>query len=299
MSSNLFIRRKFPAKISVLFFVISVFGFSALSGFSKDADSKTEHQPIVEELTGLLEAKPELKKVLEESVRKAGRPDIQTLAAYCNFLDEWVTAIPNAKDWLPRRLDFYYIIANSPDNKLQKDPVFQQWVHKFVDNLGSFLDTPESAKSLETFYADPAYHIDDYMKAPGGWLTFNQFFARHVKPGKRPIDDPGNDRIIVSPADSVFQGQWKINENSEVTTKGLKWSVIKLLDGSPYQDRFKGGIFIHSYLSPHDYHRFHVPVRGVVKEVRNIPGKVVLDVFKKEDGSLAVRDEFGYQFTQE
>jgi len=36
---------------------------------------------------------------------------------------------------------------------------------------------------------------------------FSQFFARHVKPGKRPIDGPGDDNVIVSPADSVFHGQ--------------------------------------------------------------------------------------------
>ncbi len=55
---------------------------------------------------------------------------------------------------------------------------------------------------------------------------------------------------------------------------------------------------MHSYLSAHDYHRFHVPVRGVVREVRKIPGQVILDVIKKEDGSLDMIDGTGYQFTQ-
>lgn len=110
-----------------------------------------------------------------------------------------------------------------------------EWTLQFAKDWGSFLDTTESAKELETFYTDPIYHIDDYVKAPSGWLTFNQFFARHVKPGKRPIDGLCDDSVIVSPADSVFQGQWKIDEDSEITVKGLKWSVHKLLDGSPFK----------------------------------------------------------------
>ena len=175
----------------------------------------------------------------------------------------------------------------------------QQWTLKFIKDWGNFLDTTESAKGLETFYTDPIYHIDDYFRGPSGWLTFNQFFARHVKPGKRPIDGLCGDSVIVSPADSVFQGQWKIDEDSQITVKGVKWSVHKLLDGSPFQDRFKGGIYMHSYLSAHDYHRFHVPVRGVVREVRKIPGKVILDVIKKEDGSLDMTDGDTYQFTQD
>jgi phosphatidylserine decarboxylase len=81
--------------------------------------------------------------------------------------------------------------------------------------------------------------------------------------------------------------------------KGLTWSVIELLDGSPYQDKFREGVFTHSFLNVNDYHWYHVPVGGVVKEVRKIPGKVTLDVIKKPDGSLDIVDGTGYQFTQD
>ena len=48
-----------------------------------------------------------------------------------------------------------------------------------------------------------------------------------------------------------------------------------------------------------DYHRYHVPVGGAVKEVGNIHGKVYLDVIKKPDGSLYPVDGDTYQFAQE
>jgi len=300
MQKNLSIRQKFLVKLGVILLIFAVSGAlaQAASGTSS-GDTNMKHQPIVEELIRILEVKPELKEALEESIAKAGRLDAPTLTAYYQFLDEMVVMIPTERNLLPKLLEFYYLIDQSPQGKLQKDDLFQQWTLQFAEDWGNFLDTTESAKGLETFYTDPIYQIDDYMKAPSGWLTYNQFFARHVKPGKRPIDDLCDDSVIVSPADSVFQGQWEIDEDSEITTKGLKWSVHELLDGSPFQDKFKGGTFIHMFLNVNDYHRNHVPVRGVVREVRNIPGRVILDVIKKEDGSLDVMDGTGYQFTQD
>lgn len=299
MQKKLSIGRKFLLGVAVVLLILVVSVFSALTASgASSGDTNMKHQPIVEELIRILEVKPELKGVLEESITKAERLDAPTLAAYYEFLDEMVTMIPTERNLLPKCLEFYYLIDQSPQGKLQKDDLFQQWTLKFIKDWGNFLDTTESAEGLETLYTDPIYQIDDYMKAPSGWLTFNQFFARHVRPGKRPIDGLWDDSVVVSAADSVFHGEWDIDEDSQITVKGVEWSIHQLLDGSPFQDRFTGGMYMHSYLSAHDYHRFHVPVRGVVREVRNIPGRVILDVIKKEDGSLDMTDGNTYQFTQ-
>ena len=105
------------------------------------------------------------------------------------------------------------------------------------------MDTPAWATRVSSFMALPNWHIDDYIADPSGWMTFNQFFAREVKPGKRPITEPWADKAIMSPADSVFEGAWKIDANSTVTVKGVSWRIAKLLEGSPYQDAFKNGIY--------------------------------------------------------
>ena len=135
--------------------------------------------------------------------------------------------------------------------------------------------------------------------APSGWLTFNQFFAREIKPGKRPIADPRDDSVIVSPADAVFKGSWRIEDDSSLVVKGVNWPIAQLLDGSPYKDEFRNGIYTHSFLYVDDYHRFHTPVAGEVKEIRNVHGRVYLDVIRGEDGELSVMDGESYQFNQE
>jgi phosphatidylserine decarboxylase len=261
--------------------------------------AKSEHQPIVDELIALLKSRPDLADALRESIRNAARPDVANLSQYYTFLNGMVTLIPTDRNLNTYVLKFYYLIDLSTGGVLQVDESFQRWSHKFAEDWGAFLDTTESAAGIAGFCSDPRFHIEDYYVTPSGWLTFNQFFARQVRPGKRPVDGLRDDSIIVSPADSVFQGQWPINSDSKIMAKGLRWSVIDLLDGSPYQDRFRGGVFTHSFLNINDYHWFHVPVAGVVREVRKIPGKATMDVIRKPDGSLDIVDGTGYQFTQD
>ncbi|MCB1699987.1 MAG: phosphatidylserine decarboxylase, partial [Halioglobus sp.] len=70
-------------------------------------------------------------------------------------------------------------------------------------------------------------------------------------------------------------------------------------------DRFRGGIFTHSFLNSIDYHRWHSPVQGQVLETRIIQGQTYLDIAVDqvlEDGKpvnhLSALDGTGYQFVQ-
>lgn len=260
---------------------------------------QTVNQPIVAELVALLEKRPDLSRALMESITKAGRPGIDTLERYFAFLNAMVVMIPMDRDLNSHILKFYYLINLSPGGLLQADKPFLEWTRKFAEDWGVFLDTPESAAGIESFMTNPAYRMADYLVPAGGWRTFNEFFARGVRPGLRPVDGAGDDNVIVSPADSAYQGQWPISEHSRITAKGWKWPVRELLAGSPHQERFSGGVFAHSFLDVNDYHRFHSPVGGTILEARKIPGHAVMDVAKAADGSLKAVDGTGYQFTQD
>jgi phosphatidylserine decarboxylase precursor len=257
------------------------------------------HEPVVDELLALLEKRTDLDEAMDAAIETAalqGIDDVRSLAAY---LDDLVTWIPTEREIIPKALSLYYIVNQAPEDKLNNDDEFNAWLKDFVTAWGGFLDTPASAAGIESFASLPNYSVDDYFEGPSGWLTFNQFFAREMRPGKRPIAAPRDDKVIVSPADAVFMGQWPITEDSDITLKGVNWAVAELLDSSPYKDAFKGGIYMHSFLYIDDYHRYHVPVSGTVKEIRNISGRVYMDVRRNPDGSLDVVDGDTYQFNQE
>jgi len=258
----------------------------------------TRHVPVVEDLIQLLQARSDLQAALEGAIRTADLDGLRDMDSFLAYLDGFVTLVPTQHE-LYTGLKFRYIVDQAPGDQLNGDKSFSAWMKKFAEAWGQFLDTPASAAGIPSFTARPSYHIDDYVVGPSGWLTFNQFFAREVKPGKRPIAAPFDDKVIVSPADSVFAGMWDIDADSKVTVKGVTWPIAKLLDGSPYQDAFKNGIYTHSFLNVDDYHRYHVPVAGEIKEVRKIEGRVYLNVVRKADGSLGIIDGDTYQYNQE
>jgi phosphatidylserine decarboxylase len=158
------------------------------------------------------------------------------------------------------------------------------------------MDSTESAKTLDSFIKNPEYKVDDYIGGPSGWLTYNQFLARQLKPGKRPIADRCNDNVVVSPTDSEFKGCWDIVDDSTIKVKGTTYKIDDLLDGSLYRNEFKNGVFTHSFLSITDYHRFHMPVGGIIREVKKIPASTWINEARKEDGSLENVDDVGFQF---
>ena len=264
-----------------------------------EARAADDYEPVVDEFLGLMESRPDLRDSVEAAIETAALKDIRDMDGFVDYLDALVTLVPTEREVVPECLKFYYIVNQAPGDALNEDDQFNVWMKNLVQAWGSFLDTPASAAGIDTFLAATSYNIDDYVQGPSGWQTFNQFFAREVKSGRRPVAEPRDDGVVVSPADAVFMGQWPIDEDSNITVKGVNWSIAELLDGSPYRDAFKGGIYTHSFLYIDDYHRYHVPVAGTVREVRNISGKVYMDVFREDDGTLNVVDGDTYQFNQE
>ena len=284
-------------RVSVLGILLSLVVLPSSAG-DQAPKQATRHVPVVEDLVQLLQARPDLRAALEGAIRTADLKGLPDMDSFLTYLDGFVTFVPIERE-MPTTRQLRYIVNQAPGDQLNRDKSFSAWMKKLGEVWGQFLDTPASASGIPSFVARPNYNIGDYFVGPSGWLTFNQFFAREVKPGKRPIAEPHNDRVIVSPADATFEGKWDIDATSKVTVKGISWPVAKLLDGSPYQNAFENGIFTHSFLNLDDYHRFHVPVAGEIKEVRKIHGRVYMDVIRRPDGTLNIVDGDTYQLDQE
>ena len=254
-------------------------------------------QTVVQKLQQLLNSNGALKNAVSAALLQANEPGMTCLEAFYQYLDDILTHIPTEEALMPSVRKFYFVLDKSPGDILKKDADFNAWIDEFVKARGSFLDTIESTATLDSFINNAAYKINDYIKGPSGWLSYNQFLARQLKPGKRPVAARCDDSIIVSPADSTFMGTWPITNDSTITVKGNTYSIQTLLDGSRYKQSFTNGIFTHSFLAITDYHRFHVPVSGIIKEVKHIPATTWINETKKPDGALENTDDVGFQFT--
>jgi phosphatidylserine decarboxylase len=117
-----------------------------------------------------------------------------------------------------------------------------------------------------------AYRIDlsECEVPPDGWVTFDEFFTRTLRPGSRPVDpDP---RAVVSPADGLLADCGAVDASARFKVKGRRYEVGDLLGDARDAPRFEGGRFAVVYLSPRDYHRVHAPVDGPVRVVRHVGG---------------------------
>lgn len=106
--------------------------------------------------------------------------------------------------------------------------------------------------------------------------NFNEFFYRALKPGARPCSAPENPHIIVSPADCRSVVFNRVDVATGVWIKGREFSIKRLLgdaypeDAARYENGGGLGIF---RLAPQDYHRFHIPVDGIMGKPKLIEGE--------------------------
>lgn len=103
------------------------------------------------------------------------------------------------------------------------------------------------------------------------YSTFNDFFIRTLKDGTRPIVEA--EHQLAQPADGAVSQLGPIDNDLIFQAKGHNYTVEALLAGQ-YQlaDKFRGGDFITTYLSPSDYHRVHMPCDGLLTEMIYVPG---------------------------
>jgi len=316
---------------AILIFAVMVLPASTV--FSAD----NNHKQITRELINLVETNPEIKNMLESSIAEAQKinPDpktnpVQSLPEYYDFIDEASKLLPqeivggpagSVRDQMLQGLCYFYFLVDQPlpelkdkglfKNALQYYPPFSSWLRKFANAWGEFLDTEESwnEEIYRQIYNDPKFGLQEgWYEPPSNWKTFNDFFARYLKsPDVRPIASPDDPAVVVLPADSVPQGVWAIDENSNIQVEGgLKvklltyYSIRELLgEDSQYRDAFANGVLTHTFLNVNDYHRYHFAVGGIIKEKKIISENVALEVnWDPEQGKYDPIDSTGWQFSQ-
>ena len=319
-----------------LYLAIMVLAASILT-ISTVAMENDNHKAITQDLIGLIEKNPEIGNMLEVSIAKAKEinPDpktnpVQNLSDYYNFIDSASELIPRdvlenpsdlTRDQILQSICYFYFLVDQPlpelenkglfDNTIQYYEPFSSWLRDFADTWGSFLDTEASwsPEIYQEFYNDPSYGLQKgWYESSSNWSTFNRFFSRYLEsPNARPIASPNDTMVVVSPADSVPQGTWAIDNNSIIQVEdGLEvklvhyYSVRDLLgNDSQYRDAFANGVLTHSFLNVNDYHRYHFAVGGTIKEKKKVVQNVALEVaWNSTQNKYDPIDSTGWQFSQ-
>ena len=105
------------------------------------------------------------------------------------------------------------------------------------------------------------------------YVSFNDFFTRHLKPGARTWHlDEAN---IISPVDGAISQIGRLAGGALIQAKGRRYRLHQLLAADDkMSERFKDGCYVTLYLSPRDYHRIHMPVSGRLIKSVYVPGRL-------------------------
>jgi len=128
---------------------------------------------------------------------------------------------------------------------------------------------------------------------------FNHFFTRELKKEAR-IDQTREDELCC-PVDGAVSEIGKIENNQLIQAKGHYFHLNDLLAGNELlTETFLDGSFATIYLSPKDYHRIHMPIKGTLKTMFHVPGdlfgvnrasvKAIPNLFARNERVISIYD---------
>ncbi len=109
--------------------------------------------------------------------------------------------------------------------------------------------------------------------APETYKSLNALFTRHLR---EPRHFSLNAEDFISPCDSLISECGALIEDYALQIKGMRYKTDELLGNNFTQEEksvVHDGDFINFYLSPKDYHRYHIPMNMKVLKAVHIPGK--------------------------
>lgn len=128
-------------------------------------------------------------------------------------------------------------------------------------------ESKRSVKEIAPFVKKYEINMDDFEDVE--YKSFNDFFTRKAKEGRRPISSSKNGIIAVADSKlSVFP----ISKDLRMTIKQSIYDLEELLQDTVLAERFDGGVCFVYRLSVDDCHRYCFAASGDIASTRKIEG---------------------------
>ena len=140
---------------------------------------------------------------------------------------------------------------------------------------GTLQDLPISQRKVEPFIKKFNINIGDYLPEEGRtekspYSTFNQFFIRRFRPGKRPVEsDP---TLMAAFSEARYYGYESVHDDEAVPVKGHHLKPKSLIANAKWEKTFEDGPLLLARLCPVDYHRYHFPDNGKIVDDYRVSG---------------------------
>jgi phosphatidylserine decarboxylase len=264
--------------------------------------TKPALQPSVQALKELIEREPaiymwfhqmfsQIPDTKKFATNPAGGPQVRN---YKHMLDLINAVLPTAPEYnetglvgFPINAILDWSMGTPAGSAAFLDSRVNEAFKGILDEWGTFLTTPESRYVLSKdprngwFGADAREAMPDFdtefvcdPAAPyHGFASWDDFFTRTFRPGQRPIAAPGDPSVIVNACESApYRIATDLKRVDRFWLKGQPYSLRHVFADDPVNEEFVGGTLYQAFLSALSYHRWHMPVDGTIRSIRNIDG---------------------------
>ncbi|MFI5779579.1 phophatidylserine decarboxylase associated domain-containing protein [Nocardia sp. NPDC051570] len=281
-----------------------------------DARTVTSHWSApVQALSGLLRRDPIVRMYALEMFQQVPRQHrvVSSIAELLEALELLSTRAPEYSsdperaNFFPVSTLFVYMMATPAGQALFRNHDFNDCLRGILKSWCLYLDSPESRdvlhendngwlceSSCERHNLDE-YLIPDASDPHWGFKSFNDFFHRQIRPECRPIEEPGNSSVIVSPNDgTLYKVALGVKSADLFWIKSQPYSLHDMLAGDTSANKFEGGAVFQSFLDGRNYHRFWSPISGTVSKLKTIEGLMFSNAESIGEDSTAGTYSQGY-----
>lgn len=124
-----------------------------------------------------------------------------------------------------------------------------------------------SQRRIVPFIRKAQIRMEDYE--PAAYRSYNAFFTRRIREGKRPIDPTPTH--LIAPCDAKVSA-YRLQEQRLLPVKGVPYTVRELLQDEALAKRFADGYAYIFRLAVEDYHRYCFPDDGTCEAPVHIDG---------------------------
>lgn len=143
-------------------------------------------------------------------------------------------------------------------------------VHPYFSKVGGLYYSSFISKSkIRPFVRNNHINMDDFEKVK--YRSFADFFIRHIKPDRRPVDM--NPSSLISPADSKLS-VYSIEKENRITIKGVSYTLTELVSGMVSLGDYEGGKCLVFRLAMDDYHRYSFIDKGKMVKKYLVKGRL-------------------------
>lgn len=288
------------------------------------AFSVTNLHPVIQEFQEIIEEDPVLFMLFNEMFEQipstpefeldpTGNPQIEDSRQMLNVMNEILTQAPefNKSELVgfPINAVINWAMGTPAGTTAFLNEKVNRQLKKILSQWAVFLGSPDSRYVLsedpekgwfgrDAMAAMPDF-AEDFQCDPDlpyyGFTSWDDFFTRQYREGRRPVDCPDDDSVIVNACESApYKIATDVQLKDSFWIKEQQYSLSHMLAGDPMTELFEGGTIYQAFLSALSYHRWHSPVSGRIVKTRLIDGSYYASALSAGFDSASPNESQGY-----